>query len=88
MEGRWVRILREDVFRIQSTDFPILELLRWPASKATDMPFSAPVWNWVEGTPAYMQEYKLRFPRVLAIAVDPDTAAQGNDGNLGVAVPG
>ena len=52
------------------------------------MPFSAPVWNWVEGTPAYMQEYKLRFPRVLAIAVDPDTAAQGNDGNLGVAVPG
>lgn len=46
------------------------------------------MWDWVNGKPGYMGDYKLRFARVLAMAVDKETAAQGNDGNLGMGVPG
>ena len=63
-------------------------LPRWPVGPAYDVPFKALVWNWVQGKPGYLDEHKLQFSRVLAIAVDAGTAAQGNDGNVGLAVPG
>ena len=80
-----------DIFSHQAlslTTTPMTGLARWPVDPAYDVTFKAPVWNWVQGKPGYLDEHKLQFSRVLAIAVDAGTAAQGNDGNVGLAVPG
>ncbi|KAI0695086.1 hypothetical protein C8T65DRAFT_665879 [Cerioporus squamosus] len=65
-----------------------LRLKRWPSSPDVDLQFKAPIWDWVNGQSAYSPNHRIQFTRILADAVNPTTAGQGIDGNLGMGVPG